>query len=540
MKILHRYLNSTVSFAMLLCFASGAGAAVKKSPPKAAKEIVLDKQAVQLEPNQSIEIRAKVLDRHGRILPGAGITWKIPEAATASIEVRPIDKKQTHILIVAKRSGDNDILLEARSGSASNIVDVTVQKPIPNEIVFPNGNKVELPVQGHKTIRAYVLDGHRNAIDSAEVVWSLADPDHEAFVLVGPNVRQNGVNEVEIAWLGGKADLKPPPEVKLIARSGNVHAAVTIQYAAPKPEATKVLLDPKEITVRPGESVDVQVVVRSAEDDRILKVEPEAEIADVNARSFIRVMVADKKTITVAGSYGDDKSPPPDFLRTALVVKAANGIATIPVIYRRDAATVDWDILPPNIVGDNYGRTIKKDYYCIEVRIQNNSGADLALAGLGFQRDGITRPNTSYTTVHGSLARRKLTHPRTMTLAILDGLGTLMTGFNPFFHDLNHAKNYSQFIDILSNPLIKGLEKGWMDSYPDELARFEQDVIRDDKIIPNGSILKTKIFFPKRALFENGNKRRDMLGEVRKELGTLWVLAYKFQKGPVQKIASTP
>ena len=50
-------------------------------------------------------------------------------------------------------------------------------------------------------------------------------------------------------------------------------------------------------------------------------------------------------------------------------------------------------------------------------------------------------------------------HPRTMTLAIVDGLGSLLTGFNPFFHNANHAKNYSQFIDILSNPLAKGLER---------------------------------------------------------------------------------
>jgi hypothetical protein len=115
-----------------------------------------------------------------------------------------------------------------------------------------------------------------------------------------------------------------------------------------------------------------------------------------------------------------------------------------------------------------------------------------------------------------------------------------MTGFNPFFHDLNHAKNFSVFIDILSNPLAKGLDKAWIDSYPDEMARFEQGVLRDDKIIPNGAIFKTKIFFPKRALFINGDKRREDLTEVRKELGTLWVLGYKFQKGPVQKIGSTP
>ena len=72
------------------------------------------------------------------------------------------------------------------------------------------------------------------------------------------------------------------------------------------------------------------------------------------------------------------------------------------------------------------------------------------------------------------------------------------------------------------------------------MSRFEQDVLRDDKIIPNADIFKTKIFFPKRALFENGDKKRDDLTEVRKALGTLWVLGYKFQKGPVQSIGTAP
>ena len=40
----------------------------------------------------------------------------------------------------------------------------------------------------------------------------------------------------------------------------------------------------------------------------------------------------------------------------------------------------------------------------------------------------------------------------------------------------------------------------------------------------SGSVFKTKVFIPKRSLFENNDARRDNLKDVRNELGTLWVI----------------
>lgn len=149
------------------------------------------------------------------------------------------------------------------------------------------------------------------------------------------------------------------------------------------------------------------------------------------------------------------------------------------------------------------------------------------------------RPNTTYSTVHGSLEKRKLTHPRTLTLSIIDGLGSLLTGFNPFFHVDAHAKNFSQFIDILSNPFAKGLGAAWKDAVPDEMRRLEADVLKDGQTIPNNTILKTKIFVPKRALFGESpeeKKKREDLNEVKKALGSLMVLGFRFERGPIQPI----
>ena len=305
--------------------------------------------------------------------------------------------------------------------------------------------------------------------------------------------------------------------MQVIATADSALGVFTVHYKPASTPTYKVSFDDdkKEMRVGPGDSDSVKVTVKG-DKEAVVDIKPSAEIADETGKQYITVTVgSDKKTITIVGLYGDDPKSAPTSIYTSLVVRAGGGVATIPVIYQRDAAS-----------------------------IENNSGSDLALAGLRFvTKEGEMegRPNTSYAIVHGSLARRKLTHPRTMTLAIIDGLGSLMTGFNPFFHNTNHAKNFSQFIDILSNPLAKGLDKAWKDAYPDELTRLEQDVLHDDKIIPNAGTFKTRIFVPKRSLFTNEQKtEREDLDKVRSKLGKLWVMGYKFQKGPILGIGSRP
>ena len=203
-----------------------------------------------------------------------------------------------------------------------------------------------------------------------------------------------------------------------------------------------------------------------------------------------------------------------------------------------------WELIPDEILGDNFGRSIKQNYFGIEVTIQNHSGSDIALAGLMFERsvnkELVLSPVSSYPTVKGSLSRRKLTHPRALTLGIVDAVGSLMTGFVPFFHNDTHKANYSSFIDIISNPLAKGLASAWKDAYPDEVARFDQDVLKDDKNIANGTTFKTKIFFPKRLLFEDKDPKRNDPAEVRKALGQLIVMGFKFQRGSLGNLSRTP
>jgi hypothetical protein len=397
-----------------------------------------------------------------------------------------------------------------------------------------------LPVGGKRTVTVTaVLDEHQNEIPGAKakVTWQL-DPKFKPFIYMGP---QEGAS-VDIVWLAGSPELEAPSQVPVIATYEKISRVVMVKYGSAVPIDNTLTTDKSEIQVVPGQSQTFTVTVNKNDDSHaaIPKISikttlgPKAE----NPEDYLTVTSDDdKKTVTVTGKYGNPTKPTP--LIFSLGVKAAGAMNIVAVRYVYAPVKVIWDVVPPNIVGDNYGRTIKNDYYCIEVTVQNFSGDDVALAGFTFHmRDAANpRPATSYSTAHGSLARRKLTYPRTIILAAISAAGQLMTGFNPFFHNVQHAKNFSQFIDVISNPLEKGLTLVWPDAYPDELARFEQDVLKDDKVIPSGGTFKTKIFIPKRDVFptsEYGDKKN--LDDVRNNLGNLEIFGYKFQRGTYQTL----
>jgi len=216
---------------------------------RAVVRLVFDKSDLKLGSNQTVEIRAKALDASDKEIPNPRIKWNISGSGKNSVTLSSLNEAQTDMLVSAGNSilDKTEVTLHAQAGSGSADIKVQLQNSTPAEIVFPDGNKVELSVQGHVTLKAYVLDANGNRIDNANINWSLADPDQEAFVLVGSNVNKSGVNTVEIAWLGGKADLKVPSQVKLIARSGDrARGVATIEYKAPAPETLKVSTDAKQ------------------------------------------------------------------------------------------------------------------------------------------------------------------------------------------------------------------------------------------------------------------------------------------------------
>ena len=418
------------------------------------------------------------------------------------------------------------------------------QSTVPGEIVFLKPEPLTLPFGGKLLIKVQVFSKQGSLLHGIPVKWKLAKPDDANFVYIGTvvNDAQTKTNSVELVWRPGPPGLRPPSEVQLAAIAGDAVTIETIKYESAN-IATDALItfSEKELEIQPGSTQTVKVTVRARKDERILE-EPniKAELADPTMDKLVKVIGPDKdNVITIVGLYGDPAKPVP-FLKSALVVRTPHVTQTLPLTYVGEPVSTEWSLIPSEICGDNFGRTIKTNYFCVEVTIQNYSGSDIALAGLVFERTfddkKVFFPVSSYSTVRGSLAKRKLTHPRTLSLAIVDAVGSLMTGFVPFFHNDAHKANYSTFIDIISNPLAKGLALAWKDAYPDEVTRFEANVLKDDKNIAKGERFRTTVFYPKRLLFADKDNDRDDPTKVRKKLGSLIVLGYKFERGPLRRL----
>ena len=553
-----------VSLSLAIMFGSGSllsfvrPQTVQAQAWRRPARIGFDNGRLEIRPNQSLTIRAKVWDQYGAEIPNARVGWSVTDDPQLVIAVQPSYGSSPAVVLIGRDSVTRDAFVTLRASigqlSASLIVHYTNSRAAlavfnhstsqvaaePYNIQFmdkdgKNIDEVDLNVGTKQTIFAEVRDQMGNRLYGTSVQWKVIRPEHRKFVLLGPAMNSHDASSVEIAWGAGDPATPPPSQVIVVAICGPAVAQLNVNYKGVAPPDVDIAFDKANLDVDPGESVTLKVTVsRHSDGGKIKKPDISAELTSAEAKKVITVNT-DEDTITLTGL--NPQSDTAALIASALAVHARGKTETIKVTYHRDPVQVFWQVLPPNIVGDNYGRTIKKDYYCIEIVVQNYSGSDLALSAVAFDLRGKKpRPTTSYAIVHGSLERRKLTHPRQMTLLIIGGLGTLMTGFNPFFKNTGHRATYSTFIDILSNPLEKGLGAAWQDSYPDELRRLEEDTPKDNQLVKKDDSLKTRVFFPKRALFDNDVSDRDDPEKVQYYLGNLVVFGYKFQRGPLRRI----
>lgn len=420
--------------------------------------------------------------------------------------------------------------------------------PVATGITFDNANP-KLTPKKTVSVKATVIDQYGQKMPEAKVIWEPAEQPEGSPLSFNGSL--TSPNTLVITAGEGSDTVAEHITTRVTAVSGEITSDLTVDYESkPKPVPAKITFTPASVDLAPDGDATITAALADADDNPLHGNKVTWALANPDLKEFVALgtVVNDKTTnsITLIGRTSKKKTKAPDVI--TLVGTSGNAVGLVTINYKAPSqAQIEtvWNILPPRIAGDSYGRTIKNDYYCIVVSIKNETGGDLALAGLNFSNPSL-RPDsnimtTPYGIAHNSMARRRLTHPRAMTLAIVDGLGTLMTGFNPFFHDINHAKNYSQFIDILSNPLKSGIEKGWKDPYPDELANFERDVLKDDKVIANHASFTTTIFVPKRLLFDNKQKTdRENLKKVRETLGHLLVMGYKFDKGISLTLSDTP
>ena len=495
-------------------------------------------------------VTATAVDRNNNPVKSASIDWTVPKAAADLISIsKPLNGSSDNAIVIVgltPASGPaaaTDIKISATSGGASGEL-VLHYLTEPTDITFVRAS-IDLAPGTKETIVARVFDAAGNELHGLNVTWKLADRKFEDLVFLGAPVNNAITNSIDVVWLrkqGQKATLVP-----IIARVGTASAVATINYQPEdKGNGNELVfqegqLETNEVSIAPTEKKKITASVKTDNGAVLPKAQIDCDLAD-DDRDFVTINTKTKGEITLTGLGGnlDDAS------RTIVLPCRAEGARAVLVV-RYDAGTIDveWTVLSRGIAGDNYGRTVRNDYYCIDVTLHNKSGSDFTASLLRFvSANGqvVSIPIANYKTVHGSIARRKLTHPRSLMLAIVEGTGTLMTGFNPFFHNDTHAKNYSQFIDILSNPLKSGLEKAWKDPYPDELARFEENVLRDNTILKKDDDLKTTVFIPKRAVpfVKDEQAWRDDPVFVKEKLGRLEVVGYEFKRVGRRTFSSKP
>jgi hypothetical protein len=213
---------------------------------------------------------------------------------------------------------------------------------------------------------------------------------------------------------------------------------------------------------------------------------------------------------------GDDKKP---ILQDVLDF-TVTGITAGPIppgLNNKGQVDVLWSVLPDQVVHDNFGAKVATEYFCIDAVIGNDSGYDIQIASIGFTVPTLSPdpsnpryrvPNAGYRVVRGTLQRRELLNPRSLVLNGVKVVGPLLTGFLPFFHNMVHETNFSELINIISNPLEKGIESAWPDTVPFQVNRLDDQTFRDDistrTVIPNNIQTRIMTFVPKELLFPDG------------------------------------
>ncbi|MDQ3917179.1 MAG: carboxypeptidase regulatory-like domain-containing protein [Acidobacteriota bacterium] len=310
----------------------------------------------------------------------------------------------------------------------------------------------------------------------------------------------------------------------------------------PKPKPgppAKIVFDPPEPSVQPGTQITITAKVLDKENREIDEKDAPVkfDIADEAHKAFL-ISNQEGNRLTVAGLFnstgtsgdkgaggirpslvpfivkypaGDEK---PTLTRVLNVALTNGGPPPGPVPPGlKPQVDVMWSVLPGNVVHANFGRKIRGDYYGIQIVIGNNSGYDLQIAAAGFtlkQRtpspSGVNYPlpAASYQLARGSIAREQEIGPRARIVNSLDALGPVLTGFVPFFHIVNHKANFSQFVNVFSNPLNAGVKLVAPDTVIGQLGRLEQQTFRNDQtartIIPNNTQISIVTFFPREEL----------------------------------------
>jgi hypothetical protein len=174
---------------------------------------------------------------------------------------------------------------------------------------------------------------------------------------------------------------------------------------------------------------------------------------------------------------------------------------------------VMWTVMSQNNCADVFGTRIAISLYCIQLKIGNNSGHPLQLAGIGFTSRlnelvkvagaSVTVSNSSYVSTRAVLLHQEMWNPRNVLYHVVEGTGLIMAGFLPYYSGALTANSKAHFAtaaSIVSGPLLAAFNLVAPDPILSQLNDLDDQSFRDSVIIPNNTQVQTVVFVEKQAL----------------------------------------
>jgi hypothetical protein len=174
---------------------------------------------------------------------------------------------------------------------------------------------------------------------------------------------------------------------------------------------------------------------------------------------------------------------------------------------------VMWEVMSQNNCADVFGTRVAASLYCIQLKIGNNAGHPLQLAGIGFTNHlkdlialkgpYITLANSSYASTRAVLLHQEMWSTRNVLYHSLEGAGLIMAGFTPFFRAANAKSNFATAASIVSGPLLQAFNIISPDPVISQLNNLDDQSFRDNIVIPNNAQIQTTVFVEKQALTDS-------------------------------------
>lgn len=213
---------------------------------------------------------------------------------------------------------------------------------------------------------------------------------------------------------------------------------------------------------------------------------------------------------TPAGTYSvlilDNKESPVAFTDFTVMDGAAGPIPPgLP-----PEVDVIWGVMSQNNCSDAFGKRVATSMYCVQLKIGNNSGHPLQIAGVGFAKSlkalealnipSTTIANASYASARAVLVQSQVFTVRNLTYNSIVAAGLIMAGGTPFFRRANARANYATATSIVSGPLQQAFNILFPDPIIAQLRNLDDQTFRDNMVIPNNSQIQTVVFVEKQSI----------------------------------------